>query len=269
MDLCFGLGVPYLAKSPRANCPGRLPEGFNVTELTVHGVRVPLSSTEVSPEIWRALSNGTYEAKEARWVFDAVRPQDRVLELGTGIGIITSLIATIDGVYVWTFEASPLTARLAKRVLAANNLSNVTLSQGILAAGPPRDVVFYLREDLWMSSVMEQQGSYRRTMTIRSADVDEFILQHKIDVLVMDIEGAERDLLIDAALPGVTRVFLELHDHLYGLSGIREITRAMTNKGFAYDPRGSSGPCILLSRDNEPREYQPQQADACTCLSTE
>jgi FkbM family methyltransferase len=232
-----------------------------MTLLTVHGVRVPLTSTDVSPEIWRALSNETYEAKEARWVVKSVRPHDRVLELGTGIGILTCLIAGVDGVHVWTFEPSASSVRLAKRVIEANSLKNVTLSQGILAAGPPRELVFYLRKDLWMSSLLEAQGPYYDIVTVRSANIDEFILQHQIDVVVMDIEGAERDLLVHADLPGVKRIFLELHDHLYGLTGIREITSALAAKGFAYDPRGSSGPCVLLSRGDWPREYQPESPD--------
>ncbi len=73
----------------------------------------------------------------------------------------------------------------------------------------------------------------------------------------MDIEGAERDLLRDAKLKGVERIFVELHDHLYGLSGVRDITQALAEKGFAYDPRGSRGPCVLFAKDDGPREYDP------------
>jgi FkbM family methyltransferase len=231
-----------------------------MTALTVHGIRVP--PADVSPEIWRALCNGTYEAKEARWVFKSVQPHDHVLELGTGLGVVASLIAGIEGVHVWAFEASPASVRLARRVIEANERANITLTQGILAAGPPRDFVFYLRRDLWMSSIVEHQGPYDETLTITSANVDQFVAQHRIDVVVMDIEGAERDLLIHAELPGVDRIFLELHDHLYGLDGVREITRALAAKGFGYDPRGSSGPCVLFSRSNEPRQYEPEEVDA-------
>jgi FkbM family methyltransferase len=233
-----------------------------MTALTVHGIRLPISPADVSPEIWSALSNGTYEAKEARWVLKCVRPHDRVLELGTGLGVVASLIAGIEGVHVWAFEASPSSVQLARRVIEANNLDNVTLSQGILAAGPPREFVFYLRRDLWMSSLIEHQGPYDETLTITSTNIDHFVSQQQIDVIVMDIEGAERDLLVHAELPGVDRIFLELHDHLYGLAGVRDITRALAAKGFGYDPRGSSGPCVLFSRSNEPREYEPEEADA-------
>ncbi|RWH83975.1 MAG: FkbM family methyltransferase [Mesorhizobium sp.] len=230
--------------------------------LTVHGIKVPLQPENVSPIIWQALANGSYEAKEARWVFKAVKRNDRVLELGTGIGVITSLIGKIPGVQVWAFEANPSTAALAKRVIDANNLGNVTLQQGILAAGAPRTFRFYVRKDLWMSSMDEKQGPYEDVISIASINIDEFIFQHKINVLVMDIEGAERDLLGGAQLPGVQRVFLELHDHLYGLSGIRDITQALATKGYAYDPRGSRGACVLFAKDDGPREYEPEAADA-------
>ncbi|MEK1889823.1 MAG: FkbM family methyltransferase [Phyllobacterium sp.] len=226
--------------------------------LTVHGITVPLSSNEVSPVIWQALTNGSYEAKEAKWVFKAVRPNDRVLELGTGIGVITSLIAKVPGVQVWSFEANPSTAALAQRVINANNVGNVVLSQGLLAAGEPRTIPFYIRKDLWMSSMDKNQGPYQCEISVRSTNIDDFIADHAINILVMDIEGAERDLLRRSELPGIERVFLELHDHLYGLSGIREITQALAAKGFAYDPRGSYGPCVLFAKEQGLREYEPE-----------
>jgi FkbM family methyltransferase len=226
--------------------------------LTVHGITVPLSPDEVSPLIWQALTSGSYEAKEAKWVFKAVRLNDRVLELGTGIGIITSLIAKVPGVRVWSFEANPLTAALAQRVINANGLGNVVLSQGVLAAGEPRIIPFYIRKDLWMSSMDKNQGPYRRELALSTTNIDSFIADHAINILVMDIEGAERDLLGRSELPGIERVFLELHDHLYGLSGIREITQALGSKGFAYDPRGSCGPCVLFAKDQGLREYEPE-----------
>ena len=42
-----------------------------------------------------------------------------------------------------------------------------------------------------MSSIIEHQGPYDETLTITSANIDQFVSQHRIDVIVMDIEGAE------------------------------------------------------------------------------
>lgn len=75
--------------------------------MIVHGIKVPVAPQEVSPVIWRALQSQSYEAKEAKWIFRAVKARDRVLELGSGIGIITALIAKIPGVQVWALKQTP------------------------------------------------------------------------------------------------------------------------------------------------------------------
>ncbi|MBB6355686.1 FkbM family methyltransferase [Aminobacter aganoensis] len=230
--------------------------------LNVHGVHIPLRSNEVSPEIWAALKSGRYEANEARRIPRAVRPGDRVLELGAGIGVITSIIASIEAVRVWSFEADPRTARLAQRVIDLNCDGNVVLSNGVLSAGPPAKVTFYRRPDFWMSSKFAEQGPYEKALELRSLDIDEFVVTHHINVVVMDVEGSELEILQRARLPGVERVFLELHDHLYGLAGVQEITRAMSRKGLIYDPRASSGPCVLYSLDDGKRQFDWEIAHA-------
>ncbi|MBU2146974.1 MAG: FkbM family methyltransferase [Alphaproteobacteria bacterium] len=233
-----------------------------MTELDVHGVRVPVRADEVSPEIWNALKTGRYEANEARRVRRAIRPRDRVLELGAGLGIITSIIAAVEGVRVWSFEADPRTATLAQRVLDRNCGDNVVFTNGILAAGPPRKLLFYQRADFWMSSAFAEQGPYEQMIEINSRDIDVFIRKHAINVLVMDVEGAELELLQNAQLPGIERVFLELHDHLYGLAGVGAISETMSRKGLIYDPRGSSGPCVLYSVDDGERQFDSEVAHA-------
>lgn len=230
--------------------------------LDVHGVQLPIDPAEVSSEIWSALTTGQYEANEARRVRRAIQPNDRVLELGAGLGVITSIIASVDGVRVWSFEADPRTARLAQRVIDLNCGDNVTLTNGILAAGPPVKVEFFQRSDFWMSSRFAEQGPYEQVVQVPSSDVDAFLDAHDINVLVMDIEGSELELVQHAKLAGVERIFLELHDHLYGLAGVQAISDALARKGLIYDPRGSSGPCVLYSVDDGERQFDAEIAHA-------
>lgn len=226
--------------------------------LCIHGVRIPLSADEVSPNIWKALKLGHYEAKEARLVPLVVREGDRVLELGAGVGVITSIMASIPGVTIWSYDANPYTLDLAKRVGQANDLNNVVFNQGLVTAGQPDCHPFYIREDFWMSSLIEEQGPYSEVIEIPSLDVDALIQAHGINVLVMDIEGAERQLLGASLLTGIDRVFLELHDHLYGLAGVQDVFHAMLARNFSYDPRCSSGACVVFSRDLASiRHYSP------------
>lgn len=229
-------------------------------DLSIHGIRLPLTAADVSPIIWQALTSGNYEAKEARQVQRLLRPGDKVLELGSGIGVITTIMAARPDVTIWSFDANPRTIELARRVAAANDIQNASFTHGLVTAGAPETYSFYIRRDFWMSSMIESQGPYEQVIPLRSQNIDEFIARHDINVLVMDIEGAERELLQAAALQGVDRVFLELHDHLYGLAGIRDVFAAMSARGFAYDPRNSSGPCVLFVRDDGTiREFCPDE----------
>lgn len=232
--------------------------------MLIHGVYVPITPNEVSETIWTALSTGSYESKEAHWALKAARKGDRILELGAGLGVITTLLASVENARVFAFEADPGVTRLAERTLKFNGADNVELNHGILAAGPPRAHRFFVRNDFWMSSLTEHSAPFRETEEIHSVDIDAFISDARIDYVVMDIEGAERELLTAATLPGVERVFIELHDHLYGLHGVNEIVQSMGKKGFVYDPRGSSGACILFSRDRSERQYEPEEMNEFT-----
>lgn len=229
--------------------------------LNVHGIKVPVEDGDISPVIWQSIVSGSYEAKEAKRVAAVVKPNDRVLELGSGLSVITTLISRVEGVKVWAVEANPATVVLGQRVLVANGVGNVTLTQGLLTAGPATEYTFYVRKDLWMSSMDQNQGPYEQTITLSSSNIDDFILANAINVLFMDIEGAEKDLLVGAELPGIQRIFIELHDHLYGLDGIRRITQALALRGFAYDPRASFGSCVLFAQDDGPREYQSEASN--------
>jgi cyclopropane fatty-acyl-phospholipid synthase-like methyltransferase len=85
--------------------------------LNVHDVKVPVKNGDISPVIWQALESGSYEAKEAKRVAAVVKPNDHVLELGSGLSVITTLISRIEGVKVWAVEANPATVALGHRVL--------------------------------------------------------------------------------------------------------------------------------------------------------
>lgn len=227
-------------------------------ELCIYGITVPISATDVSPIIWEALTSGSYEAKEARLVQRLLRKGDHVLELGAGMGIITTLMARMPGVTIWSYDANPHTIGLAVRVAQANGVENAIFNHGLVAAGQTGRQPFYIRRDFWMSSLIEEQGPYLEVLEIPSLDVDALVTAHDINVLVMDIEGAERQLLQAAVLHGVDRVFMELHDHLYSLAGVRDVFVTMLEKGFSYDPRNSSGACVVFSRNlDSVRTYNP------------
>ena len=76
-----------------------------VAEL--HGVRVP-AAPHLTPRTVEAIRNGLYERPEIEGVLVNLRSGARVVELGSGAGIVSSIIArNFDDVKVRTFGGQP------------------------------------------------------------------------------------------------------------------------------------------------------------------
>ena len=75
---------------------------------------------------------------EARMLQElALRPSDRILEVGTGSGYMTALLATL-GAHVFSVDVVEEFTRGAAQKLAAHALTNVTLETGDAARGWPK-----------------------------------------------------------------------------------------------------------------------------------
>ena len=79
-------------------------------------------------------------------------------------------------------------------------------------------------------------------------NLDALLRDEAIDLIVCDVEGAETVLFHGADLSAVDRIFLEMHDHVTGLSGVRGLFATMAEHGFVYDPRHSLGSVVLFQR---------------------
>lgn len=72
---------------------------------------------------------------EARLVQElALKPSDRVLEVGTGTGYTTALLASLGG-HVYSVDIVPEFTQSAAAKLSAHGISNVTLESGDAARG--------------------------------------------------------------------------------------------------------------------------------------
>ena len=58
-----------------------------------------------------------------------IQPGDRILEIGTGSGFVTSLLAHL-GDHVYSIEIVPEFSESASQKLAAHNITNITLEVG-------------------------------------------------------------------------------------------------------------------------------------------
>jgi FkbM family methyltransferase len=225
------------------------PIPFEPPPLESHGVLIPDDPAVITPAIHHAILAGRFEAEEASQIAAIVRPGDRVLEIGAGIGFISTLLARQRRVSrVVAVEANPHLMAYMARLHGLNRVRKVRRINAVLTNGPEAAATFYLRRDFWMGSLSPAPNPYVETVEVPTINLDSLLHDEGIDLVVCDVEGAEATLFEAADLAGVDRVWVETHDHVTGLSGVRQLFATMADRGFVYDPRHSIGSVVLFRR---------------------
>jgi len=228
------------------------------SELLSCGIKVPLDEIIITPPIAAALCAHRYEAEEAAQIPAIVIPGDIVLEIGAGIGFISSLVARQPGVsQIFAVEANPSLLPYMAKLHAANGVTSVRPVNAVLANSGADTALFYQRRDFWMGSLSEGPEPYESVISVPVIDFNNFLSTHKVSLIICDIEGAERWIFADVELHSVDRIYLELHDHITGLAGIAALFSHLGARGFAYDPRHSNGAVVLFRKLVEPEVLRP------------
>lgn len=248
--------------------------GASTPCLECHGVLVPVAAdiaSVITPPIHEALSTGEYEAREAALLPDVVERDDRVLEIGAGIGIISTIVSRLGCERIIAVEANPHLIPFIRRVHELNGVRNAAVLNTVTIPGGSGTATFHLREDFWMSSLCPGPEPYVDTVEVAVSDLNGLLREERISLVICDVEGAEKFLFRDADLSGVDRVYLELHDHLIGVGGVAGVFGTMAMHGFGYDPRGSAGAVVLFRRlreDEPPRAYRGHGAPGASSAGT-
>jgi FkbM family methyltransferase len=213
-------------------------------------MRFPKHPDIMQGKIRRLLRNNDYEAKETEAALRVVREGDVVVELGGGIGYMSTLVATkraIKSVHV--FEANPNLIPYIQSVHAANDVTNAHVTNAILGTRKG-SVDFYVREPMLGSSMQVLEGEVDPS----SVKVD--VLNAKTtfedigaNVLICDIEGAEVDLIPSLDLSGFRAAIIETHPQWIGPEGMNKVMRAFMDAGLAYYHRGSHGKVLAFRTD--------------------
>jgi FkbM family methyltransferase len=231
--------------------------------LETEGVVIPFDPGVITPAIAEAIRSGRFEAEEASQLAAIVRPGDHVLEIGAGIGFISTLLARQPRVArVVAVEANPQLMGYMARLHGLNGVRKVRRVNAVLTNGPEHAATFYLRRDFWMGSLAPAPNPYVDTVEVPTLNLDALLREEQIDLVVCDVEGAEATLFEGADLSGVDRVWVETHDHVTGLSGVRRLFATMSAQGFVYDPRHSQGSVVLFRRLGEEDIVRPYEEQA-------
>ncbi len=201
------------------------------------GIKIPVVS-KLTDNICSAIYGGFYEGAELRTFSTMLHQDDVVLEVGAGIGFLSSFCArAIGSERVHTYEANPALRPLIEEVYAAN-VVNPSLRIGVLGqhVGTTN---FYITQDFWASSLLKPAEPCKE-VTVPVYAVNEEVRRINPTFLLMDIEGGEYDLIKSIDFHNIRKISIEIHTDVLGQARVDEIKSIMSDAGFAVDPRLSS-----------------------------
>ena len=213
------------------------------------GVKLPIVPGVMSDEMQYFLRAREYENAEAKALPKLVEPGERLLELGAGIGFLSTLVARQQAEAIVVVEANPDLIEVIRATHRLNGVRSVVRNAVAAPVKIAETAPFYLHKNFWASSLTPfKEKHLRGVVEVPIVVLDEMLREHTPTLLVVDIEGGEVDLLAGAELPGVRKVYMELHQAAIGLAGVKLVFDRLSAKGFAYDADHSRGPVVLFRR---------------------
>lgn len=199
----------------------------------IGGIALPLHR-KIGFNTLRWIINGRYEEAEFSVVSKHIDDKDIVLEIGTGMGFLSAYCAKIIGSdKVFTFEANPENILVAKKVFKKNQV-NPFLENAILGSTQGTQKFPVNNKSRLASTLLKQSNSYA---DIPVLNLNELISKIKPTFLLMDIEGAEYDIINIINFQSIRKIQVELHPELLGKHKTDDIFLRLKEQNFiiAYE----------------------------------
>jgi len=198
-------------------------------QITIDGIRISTSLEHVTKDIRKALFREDYERPERLLVQKYLSKTDRVLEIGAGVGLISVACARVCGPEnVLSYEPNPRTRIAIEKNFELNGLKPQLRSKAVGLTA--EEIEIYFAENIFSSSVFDR--NFGDKTTVECDAISDVIAEFQPNAIVMDVEGAEIDLLGQTNLANIDKVIVEMHPHIVGDDNIKLLVSGLKQKGF-------------------------------------
>lgn len=200
------------------------------TTTQLDGLQLACGPQYVSRSVAREIIKGGYERAERHLARQAIRPGDKVLEVGAGVGVVGLLCTSIAGAgNVTSYEANSTLEATIRRNFALNGFTSDLVLKAVTVDGAP--ITFYRNENVVSSSMFDRKLASEK-IEVESVAINSAIAARQATVIVMDVEGAEVDILTAADLSHVREIIVEVHPHIVGEDAVLRMLEQVCAKGF-------------------------------------
>jgi len=201
----------------------------------IDGVKLRLRP-EYSSRLARELLARTYAMSERALLRHALEDGDKVLEVGTGIGVIAALCARRLGCdRVVAYDAHPAMWRAARETFELNGLSP-RLEHCALGRVQGRRIL-YAGETLGDAG----PGRRPRRLMVPGRTLAEAVRTHRPTLLIIDVEGGECELMKDCVTLGVPKILIAFYPHLLGSAAVARARLTFAQAGYEAAAASADG----------------------------
>jgi FkbM family methyltransferase len=225
----------------------RLYRAFHPSIVNIQGVLLSTRDPAISAKMFHVLSQD-YEASEIALATDWIKPDDKVLELGAGVGFIGLFCILKLGVTRYAMvEANPGLVRVVARNIALNRTEPPPVLIHAAIGGADAQTTFHMMPDFWSSSTTKR-GELVETISVPAKTIPTVVAQlpFEPDTLIIDIEGGETQIPLEH-YASFRKVIIETHARVAGRPAIKALLRGFENLGF--ERRAQRGLSYVYTRD--------------------
>lgn len=206
--------------------------------VTVEHPFFPKLKIEIYPEfggkIASLLKMGDYELLDLELFETYLVRDERVLEIGGGVGMTAAFCALCTRSQVHVVEANPTLTKYIRRQFEINGLAHLLSIEETCVSNsqPDSSVPLYIHAELWLSTLLPKPDrTYKRVM-VPTKSIQSILAKHPFEVLAVDIEGGEVDLF-KAKLPAcVKKIFVEIHSPDIGEAAFCQVITMIQEQKF-------------------------------------
>ena len=219
---------------------------FKPDTIKIDGLTISSDTKTIPPQLLKSLIKGNHEFHERILIKKHLASDDRVLEIGASSGLVSLVCARICGVdNLLMYEAIPMMEPIIRKNFALNNLTPNLQMKAVTTDGS--NISFFVSDNIFSSSMIDRSSTVAgKNITVSSAAFSKIVADFKPTALIMDVEGAEIELLSNFDLGTINKIIVELHPHIVGETTVKKLLQKLAGLGF--ENRETSGKTVLLER---------------------